>query len=228
MDTKKATILLVDDEDDILEFIGYNLEKEGFNVLTAKNGQKGIQLAQKHQPDLILLDLMMPKMDGIETCEHLRADVALKNILIVFLTARGEDYSQIAGYNAGADDYIAKPIKPKVLISKIKAILRRTNKRQAEQNIITVDDIKIDKNAHTVTYKGKLVNLARKEFALLALLASSPNRVFDREDILDNVWGKDVVVGERTVDVHIRKLRKKFGADRLDTIKGVGYKLVKH
>lgn len=228
MDTKKATILLVDDEDDILEFIGYNLEKEGFNVLTAKNGQKGIQLAQKHQPDLILLDLMMPKMDGIETCEHLRADVALKNILIVFLTARGEDYSQIAGYNAGADDYIAKPIKPKVLISKIKAILRRTNKRQAEQNIITVDDIKIDKNAHTVTYKGKLVNLARKEFALLALLASSPNRVFDREDILDNVWGKDVVVGERTVDVHIRKLRKKFGADRLETIKGVGYKLVKH
>lgn len=227
MDTKKATILLVDDEDDILEFIGYNLEKEGFNVLTAKNGQKGIELAQKHQPDLILLDLMMPKMDGIETCEHIRADVALKNILIVFLTARGEDYSQIAGYSAGADDYIAKPIKPKVLISKIKAILRRTNKRQAEQNIITVDDIKIDKNAHTVTYKGKIVNLARKEFALLTLLASSPNKVFDREDILDNVWGKDVVVGERTVDVHIRKLRKKFGADRLETIKGVGYKLVK-
>lgn len=227
MDTKKATILLVDDEDDILEFIGYNLEKEGFSVLTAKNGQKGIQLAQKHHPDLILLDLMMPKMDGIETCEYIRADVTLKNILIVFLTARGEDYSQIAGYNAGADDYIAKPIKPKVLISKIKAILRRTDKRQVEENIICVNDIKIDKNAHTVAYKGKLVNLARKEFALLALLASSPNKVFEREAILDNVWGKDVVVGERTVDVHIRKLRKKFGADRLETIKGVGYKLIK-
>lgn len=226
MSAKKATILLVDDEPDILEFIGYNLEKEDYHVLKAENGKKGIELAQKEQPDLILLDLMMPELDGIETCELIRANEQLKNTLIVFLTARSEDYSQIAGYNAGADDYISKPVKPKVLVSKIKALIRRMEQLEETPNIIEVDELKIDQDSHTVENKGEQINLPRKEFALLSLLASAPNKVFEREEILNKVWGKEVIVGERTIDVHIRKLRKKLGSEMVQTIKGVGYKLI--
>lgn len=226
MNNQKTTILLVDDEPDILEFIGYNLEKEGYKVLKAENGKKGIEIAQKKQPDLILLDLMMPELDGIETCELIRSNEQLKNTLIVFLTARSEDYSQIAGYNAGADDYISKPVKPKVLISKIRALIRRVEKQEETPNIIQVDDLLIDQDSHIVENKGDKINLPRKEFALLSLLASAPNKVFEREEILNKVWGKDVVVGERTIDVHIRKLRKKLGNETVQTIKGVGYKLI--
>lgn len=226
METKKVTILLVDDEPDILEFIGYNLEKEGYHVLKAENGKKGIEIAQKHQPDLILLDLMMPELDGIETCELIRSNEQLKNVLVVFLTARSEDYSQIAGYNAGADDYISKPVKPKVLISKIRALIRRMEKLEETHSILEVNDLIIDQASHIVTQKGQELNLPRKEFALLSLLASVPNKVFEREEILNKVWGKDVVVGERTIDVHIRKLRKKLGSQMVQTIKGVGYKLI--
>lgn len=226
MNNQKTTILLVDDEPDILEFIGYNLEKEGYKVLKAENGKKGIEIAQKKQPDLILLDLMMPELDGIETCELIRSNEQLKDTLIVFLTARSEDYSQIAGYNAGADDYISKPVKPKVLISKIRALIRRVEKQEETPNIIQVDDLLIDQDSHIVENKGDKINLPRKEFALLSLLASAPNKVFEREEILNKVWGKDVVVGERTIDVHIRKLRKKLGNETVQTIKGVGYKLI--
>ncbi|PVX52282.1 two-component system alkaline phosphatase synthesis response regulator PhoP [Balneicella halophila] len=226
MKTKKATILLVDDEPDILEFIGYNLEKEGYRTLTASNGKEAIKITKKEQPDLILLDLMMPELDGIETCELIRADEQLKDSFIVFLTARSEDYSQIAGYNAGADDYITKPVKPKVLTSKIKALIRRIEHSEETPNIIEVQDLKINQDSHLVEKAGRLINLPKKEFSLLCLLASVPNKVFERDEILDKVWGKDVIVGERTIDVHIRKLRKKLGNEMVQTIKGVGYKLV--
>lgn len=226
MNNPKTTILLVDDEPDILEFIGYNLEKEGYKVLKAENGRKGIEIAQKKQPDLILLDLMMPELDGIETCELIRSNEQLKNILIVFLTARNEDYSQIAGYNAGADDYISKPVKPKVLVSKIRALIRRVEKQEETPSIIQIANLIIDQDSHIVRKGSNKINLPRKEFALLSLLASKPNKVFEREEILNKVWGKDVVVGERTIDVHIRKLRKKLGSEMVQTIKGVGYKLI--
>lgn len=226
MNKQKTTILLVDDEPDILEFIGYNLEKEGYRVLRAENGRKGIEIAEKKQPDLILLDLMMPELDGIETCELIRSNEQIKNTLIVFLTARNEDYSQIAGYNAGADDYISKPVKPKVLVSKIRALIRRVEKQEETPSIIQIDDLIIDQDSHTVQKEGEKITLPRKEFSLLSLLASAPNKVFEREEILNKVWGKDVVVGERTIDVHIRKLRKKLGSKMVQTIKGVGYKLI--
>lgn len=226
MNKQKTTILLVDDEPDILEFIGYNLEKEGYRVLRAENGRKGIEIAEKKQPDLILLDLMMPELDGIETCELIRSNEQIKNTLIVFLTARNEDYSQIAGYNAGADDYISKPVKPKVLVSKIRALIRRVEKQEEAPSIIQIDDLIIDQDSHTVQKEGEKITLPRKEFSLLSLLASAPNKVFEREEILNKVWGKDVVVGERTIDVHIRKLRKKLGSKMVQTIKGVGYKLI--
>lgn len=226
MDTTKVTILLIDDEADILEFIGYNLEKEGYRILKAENGKEGLYIARKHKPDLILLDLMMPEIDGIETCEAIRNDEQLKDTIVVFLTARNEDYSQIAGYNAGADDYIAKPVKPKILLSKIKALVRRMEQQNESPNIIKIDDLIINQDSHIVKKANKLITLPKKEFSLLCLLASTPNKVFERDDILTRVWGRDVIVGDRTIDVHIRKLRKKLGSEMVQTIKGVGYKLV--
>lgn len=226
MDLRKYKILLVDDEKDILEFLGYNLTKEGFSIYTAGNGQDAIAVAEKEIPHLILLDVMMPKMDGIETCEQIRKNPNLKDVLIVFLTARGEDYSQIAGFDAGGDDYITKPIKPKLLVSKIKALLKRYNNstESTEDSVNQRDDFFIDKDKYLVVVKGKKLILPKKEFELLSLLYSKPERVFTREDIFRLVWGDNIIVGDRTIDVHIRKLREKLGDDYIRTIKGVGYK----
>jgi len=220
---KKIKLLLVDDEPDILEFLSYNLIKEGYEVFTASNGAEGLKKAKIEKPDLILLDVMMPEMDGIEACGEIRKIDSLKKTLIVFLTARTEEFSQLAGYEAGADDYITKPVKPKVLMSKIKALLRL--KSDEKQEVIELEDFKIDRETYKVTFQKEEFMLPRKEFELLALLASNPKRVFKREEILEKVWGNEVIVGGRTIDVHIRKLREKFGNDKLSTIKGVGYKL---
>ncbi len=221
-------ILLVDDEPDILEIVGYNLATEGYQVSTAKNGLEAISKAKKEHPHLIILDVMMPEMDGIETCEQIRKIPDLNNTIITFLTARGEDYSQVAGFDAGADDYITKPIKPKVLVSKVKALLRRLKgDDEMEQNIVKVGDITINRDEYKIVYKNKEMILPRKEFELLSLLASRPGKVFKREEILDKVWGNEVIVGGRTIDVHIRKLREKIGDNRFKTIKGVGYKFVR-
>ena len=219
----KQKILLVDDEPDILEMIGFNLEREGFEVFTAPNGRKALELARTHLPDLILLDVMMPEMDGMETCRELRDDARLKNTIIAFLTARNEDYSQIAGFDAGADDYISKPIKPRVLISRVKALLRRGVASASETPKRELSGIVIDKERYVVYKEGVELSLPKKEFELLALLASQPGRVFTRENILSSVWGNDVIVGDRTIDVHIRKLREKLGDDFFKTIKGVWY-----
>ncbi len=217
------TILLVDDEPDIIDLIKYNLEREGYKVFACNNGREAIVLAESVNPDLILLDVMMPEMDGVETCLELRRNDRLKHTLIAFLTARSEDYSQIAGFDAGADDYINKPIKPRVLVSRVKALLRRG---PAENNAeITPDTgIFVDKDRYIVTREGEELSLPKKEFELLALLLSQPGRVFTRETILANVWGNDVIVGDRTIDVHIRKLREKLGDHYFKTVKGVGYK----
>ena len=219
-----STILVVDDELDILEFVGYNLRKEGYIVLTANNGLAAIEIAQEKTPDLVILDVMMPDMDGIETCERMRALPELSNTIITFLTARSEDYSQIAGLDAGADDYITKPIRPKVLLSRVKALLRRRVVSDDFSNILELGDIIIDKEKHTVLYKNLQVELAKKEFKLLELLTSKPGKVFTRQEILENVWGLEVVVGDRTIDVHIRKLREKINDQYIKTVKGVGYK----
>lgn len=219
-----ARILLVDDEPDILEFLSYNLKKEGYEVFTAQNGEKGIDVAIKERPDLVLLDMMMPGMDGVEVCEKLRADSRCKNTVIAFLTARSEDYSQIAGFDAGGDDYIMKPIKPRVLVSRVAALLRRGGGLEGTGEVIDVGDLHIDKEKYQVVKAGRAIDLPRKEFELLSLLASRPGKVFNREEILDNVWGAEVVVGGRTIDVHIRKLREKVGEGFIKTIKGVGYK----
>jgi two-component system alkaline phosphatase synthesis response regulator PhoP len=226
MDYSKIRILLVDDEKDILEFLGYNLEKEGFRIFTASNGQEAIDLAQKILPHLILLDVMMPIMDGIETCELIRKAPALKDTLVAFLTARGEDYSQIAGFDAGGDDYITKPIKPKLLVSRVKALLKRYSEsvKLSESDETSTDDIVIDKERYLVIVKGEKLVLPKKEFELLNLLYSKPERVFTREDIFHQVWGDNIIVGDRTIDVHIRKLREKLGDNYIKTIKGVGYK----
>lgn len=225
MSTDKANkILVVDDEADIVEFIGYNLKKEGFQVVTANNGKEAIEAAKKQKPDLILLDVMMPEMDGMETCVELRRIDSLKNTFITFLTARGEDYSQIAGFDAGADDYIVKPVKPRVLVSRIKAMLRRSHVEEEAANSTEVGGLKIDRDRYVVVKDGSEMTLPKKEFELLALLISSPGKVFNREKILTSVWGEDVVVGDRTIDVHIRKLREKIGDTYIKTIKGVGYK----
>ena len=221
---ENATILIVDDEVDILEFLEYNLKKEDFDVHTASSGRKAIDIAQKVNPDLIILDVMMPDLDGIETCKELRDIPSLKNTLIAFLTARNEDYSQIAGFDAGADDYINKPIKPRVLISRIKAILRRNNPLNQNQVFETESGLKIDKNKYLIELDGKEITLPKKEFELLALLASKPGHVFTRDNILSSVWGAQVIVGDRTIDVHIRKLREKIGDKAIKTVKGVGYK----
>ena len=218
------TILVVDDELDILEFVGYNLRKEGYTVLTANNGLTAIEIAQEKTPDLVVLDVMMPDIDGIETCERMRAIPKLTNTIITFLTARSEDYSQIAGLEAGADDYITKPIRPKVLLSRVKALLRRRVVSDDFSNILELGDIIIDKEKHTVLYKNLQVELAKKEFKLLELLTSKPGKVFTRQEILENVWGLQVVVGDRTIDVHIRKLREKINDQYIKTVKGVGYK----
>lgn len=218
-------ILLVDDEPDILEFLGYNLRKEGYTVFIANNGKEAIKIAKKEIPDLMIIDVMMPDMDGIETCREIRSIADLKNILIAFLTARNEDYSQIAGFEVGADDYINKPIKPRVLISRIKAILRRKTVTNESSSVnVDLGGLKIDRERYNVTKDSLEINLPKKEFELLALLASKPGKVFTRDVILDHVWGGDVVVGDRTIDVHIRKLREKLGENYIKTVKGVGYK----
>ncbi|MCB0819458.1 MAG: response regulator transcription factor [Bacteroidetes bacterium] len=223
MSTENTKILLVDDEPDILEFISYNLVKEGFEVFTSNNGKDAIKLAQQEKPSLIILDVMMPDLDGIETCRVIRETPDLKDVLIAFLTARNEDYSQIAGFDAGADDYINKPIKPRVLVSRVKALLRRHNAGGSE-DVMEVNGFSIDREKYLIVKDGSNINLPKKEFELIALLASRPGKVFTREDILKNVWGDDVVVGDRTIDVHIRKLREKLGDSYIRTIKGVGYK----
>lgn len=217
-------ILLVDDEQDIIEFLGYNLIKEGYDVSTATNGKEAIEIAKKVKPDLIILDVMMPEMDGIETCQELRNITIFKDTLIIFLSARGEDYSQVAGFDAGSDDYITKPIKPRLLVSRVKAILRRKSGQEETAFNEQQGDIKIDREKYLVYKEGHEYSLPKKEFELLALLFSKPGKVFTRDVILESVWGGDVVVGDRTIDVHIRKLREKLGDHYIKTIKGVGYK----
>ena len=227
MKKKEIKILLVDDEPDILEIVGYNLSSEGYNVTTAANGVEALSSAKKEKPHLIILDVMMPEMDGIETCEKMRSMPELNNTIITFLTARGEDYSQVAGFDAGADDYITKPVKPKVLVSKVKALLRRLKEQEEqEDDVLKAGNILINRDEYKIIQDGKEIILPRKEFELLSLLASRPGKVFKREDILDQVWGNEVVVGGRTIDVHIRKLREKIGDDHFKTVKGVGYKFV--
>ena len=215
---------MVDDEADILEFLGYNLAKEGFQILKARNGQKALELAAEHKPHLIILDIMMPGLDGIETCNQLRLIPGMQNSLIIFLTARGEDYSQIAGFEAGADDYITKPIKPKVLISRIQALLRRFRSIPEISGKIMTREFLVDLDRYMVIKNGEEIILARKEFEILQLLVSRPNKVFTREDIFTHVWGENVIVGDRTIDVHIRRIREKVGTIHIKTIKGVGYK----
>ena len=224
MSAKK--ILLVDDESDILDFLSFNLELAEYSVKVASNGHEGVRIAKEFQPDLILLDMMMPEMDGIETCEKIRDTEGLKDVVIAFLTARGEDYSQIAGFDAGADDYILKPIKPKVLVSRVKALLKRggIKKEEGSNSIIKTGRIEINTKYHSVQFDGNDIILPRKEFKLLSLLCSDPGVVHTREEIMDKIWGTDVVVGDRTIDVHIRKLREKLDDNAIKTVKGVGYK----
>lgn len=224
MQKEKIKILIVDDEPDILEILKLNLQSEGYKVSTAENGKKALKKVDKINPDLIVLDLMMPIMDGIETCERLRLDSRYKNTLIIFLTARSEDYSQIAALDVGADDYITKPVKPRVFLSKIKSLLRR--KLEPNDSILKYGDLSIDPEEYKVILSGKEIILPKKEFELLLLLASKPKKIFKREKIMSTVWGYDVVVGDRTIDVHIRKLREKIGEKYFKTIKGVGYKFV--
>ena len=224
MNQKK--ILLIDDEQDILEILSYNLEKEGYEVYTASNGNEGIEKAKQIIPDLILLDVMMPEKDGIETCQDLRKIEELQKTLIVFLSARSEEFSQLAGFQAGANDYIVKIIKPKILISKVNALLQLTSQVSDTAKNITVGDLTIDKDNFKVSKGGQQFLLPKKEFDLLYLLASNTNKVFKREEILEKVWGNDVIVGERTIDVHIRRLREKLGIGTIQTLKGIGYKLV--
>ncbi len=215
-------ILLVDDEKDILEFLSYNLIQENFKVFTAINGQEAIEQAKKIIPDLIILDVMMPKMDGITTCAEIRKIPDLKSVFILFLTARSEEYSELAGFDAGADDYVTKPIKPKLLISRVKALLKRKNKKGIDVNI-KIGNLEIDKSKHILLFNDEQVHLAKKEFILLYLLMSMPGKVFTREEIISNIWG-NTFVGDRTIDVHIRKIRGKIGNQHIKTIKGVGYK----
>lgn len=225
MQVDSIKILLVDDEPDILEFMEYNLKKEGFEVLLARNGKEALEIAKKERPVLIILDIMMPVMDGIEACRQIREIPELKHTMVTFLTARNEEYSQIAGFDVGADDYISKPIKPRILISRIKALLRRVNGSHSVQApAIQIGDLRIDREQYMVYKNNVPIAFPRKEFELLALLTSKPGKVFTREDILARVWGSEIVVGDRTIDVHIRKIREKLGDDSIKTIKGIGYK----
>ena len=227
MKKKDIKILLVDDEQDILEIVGYNLSQEGYQIVTASNGKEALAKAKKEHPQLIIMDVMMPEMDGMEACENIRKIPELQDTIITFLTARSEDYSQVAGFDAGADDYIAKPIKPKVLVSKVQALLRRLKGVEGVSNSSTlnVGNIEINREEYKIVNEGKEIILPRKEFELFYLLATKPGKVFTREEILDKVWGNEVVVGGRTIDVHIRKLREKIGDNFFKTIKGVGYKI---
>ena len=225
MNNQNITILLVDDEPDILEIVGYNLSQEGYKIVTASNGREAIQVAKTELPQLIIMDVMMPEMDGIEACEKIRQFPELQNTIITFLTARSEDYSQMAGFDAGADDYIPKPIKPRILVSKVKALLRRVKDFVESSDVLNVGGIEINREEYKIVKEGKEIILPRKEFELFYLLASKPGKVFTREEILDKVWGNEVVVGGRTIDVHIRKLREKIGDEFFKTIKGVGYKI---
>jgi len=225
MSNQYFKILLVDDEEDILDFLSYNLKKEGYQVYTANNGQEAIDKAKNVLPHLILLDIMMPDMDGIETCKIIRETDELKHIIIAFLTARSETYSEVIGFQAGADDYIAKPIKIRALISRIAALLRRQELQAEKNNIISYHEISIDTEKHEVSVNNQKVFLAKKEFELLKLLASKPGKLFYRDDIFQKIWGEEIVIGKRTIDVHIRKLREKLGNDYIKTVKGVGYKL---
>ncbi|MEM9888173.1 MAG: response regulator transcription factor [Bacteroidota bacterium] len=221
----KKKILIVDDEPDILEILKFNLDKEGYLTFTASNGEEAIQVAEKERPDLVILDIMMPKMDGVEVCRQLRQKDKFKQTFIAFLTARDEDYSQIAALDVGGDDYITKPIRPRVLVSRIKALLRRSRQEEdVEETSITLGDLIIDKERISVIKGGKEIELAKKEFELLSLLVSKPGKVFSRDEIFNKVWGTDVIVGNRTIDVHIRKLREKIGDEYIKTIKGIGYK----
>ena len=225
MDKSNIKILLVDDEPDILDFVSYNLKAEGYKVSTAASGKAGVAKAKEFKPDLILLDVMMPEMDGIEACDQIRKLPGLENTVIAFLTARGEDYSQVAGFEAGADGFITKPVKPKVFTSRLKALLRRRPVPEQEfPGKMEFSDLIIDPERYHVEISGNVIELPRKEFELLSLLASKPGKVFTREEIMDRIWGTVVIVGGRTIDVHIRKLREKIGDDRIKTVKGVGYK----
>ena len=229
MPEESFRILIVDDEPDILEFLSYNLQKEGYQVKDAENGKIAIQQVVKFKPHLILLDVMMPYMDGVETCEEIRKLKGMENTIIAFLTARGEDYSQVAGFDAGADDYITKPIRIKILLKRIKALLKRYEQpgkipKTMEPKSIETNELMIDKERYVVIFKGKEFALPKKEFQLIDLLSSKPDKVFTREEIYDIVWGSNVIVGDRTIDVHIRKLREKFGDKYIKTIKGIGYK----
>lgn len=224
MDNDQYRILLADDEPDVLEFLGYNLRKEGYQVHSCNNGKEAIELAAYILPHLIILDVMMPSMDGIEACREIRQLPYLENAIIIFLTARGEDYSQIAGFDAGADDYITKPIKPRVLISRVKALLRRYREKESNSTVLKVGSLMIDKEKYKVVKDDEEIVLPKKEFELLLVLASKPNKVFSRDEIFSKVWGNDVIVGDRTIDVHVRKIREKIGVENIKTIKGVGYK----
>lgn len=217
-------VLVVDDEEPILELLKYNLEKQGYDVRTAIDGQVAVDTARKFHPDLVLLDIMMPKMDGVEACRQIRAIPELANTFIVFLTARSEEYSEVAGFDVGADDYITKPIKPRALMSRISALFRRDSKKKSSSNQIKVGELLIDRTSYTIKVKGREISLPKKEFELLFFLAQNPNKVFSRDDLLQNIWGSDVYVLARTVDVHIRKVREKIGDDYITTVKGVGYK----
>ncbi|MGW8314487.1 MAG: response regulator transcription factor [Bacteroidales bacterium] len=231
MNWSDFSILLVDDEKDILEFLSYNLRNEGFKIYTANNGREAVKMAGEVRPHLVLMDVMMPEMDGIEACAEIRENPLLEHTLVAFLTARGEDYSQIAGFEAGGDDYITKPVRPKVLVSRIKALLKRRKaldqQREAESATkLGSGNLIIDKERYLVIKKGKDISLPRKEFELLSLLISKPEKVFTREEIFDHVWGENIIVGDRTIDVHIRKLREKIGEKHIKTVKGIGYKFV--
>ncbi|RIW17051.1 DNA-binding response regulator [Algoriphagus lacus] len=223
-DKQKIKVLVVDDEPDIVEILKYNLQKEGFEVATADDGIKAVKTAVKFKPDVILLDIMMPNQDGVETCLQIRQIPELKNTFIIFLTARMEEYSEVAAFDVGADDYITKPIKPRALMSRITALFRRESKKEQEQAQIKIKDLTIDRSSYTIDKAGKTITLPKKEFELLYFLAKNPNMVFSRDELLHNIWGTDVFVLARTVDVHIRKVREKIGEDYITTVKGVGYK----
>lgn len=228
MKKENTKILLVDDEPDIVEIIRFNLEKEGYQVSTAYNGQEAIDVAEKVNPHLIILDIMMPVLDGIEACERLRQNPKFSDTVIMFLTARGEDYSYVAAFDAGADDYTTKPVKPKVLVSKVKGLLRRFKDKETDQTKLEFKNLIIDRDEYKIIFHDKEFAIPRKEFELFFLLASKPGKVFKREKIMEKIWGSDVVVGDRTIDVHIRKLREKIGDQYFKTIKGVGYTFVKN
>jgi two-component system alkaline phosphatase synthesis response regulator PhoP len=223
-DKQKIKVLVVDDEPDIVEILSYNLKKEGYDVEAAEDGIKAVKKAIKFQPDVILLDIMMPQQDGVETCRQIREIPELKNTFIIFLTARSEEYSEVAAFDVGADDYITKPIKPRALMSRIAALFRRESKKEQEFSQIKIKDLTIDRTSYTIDKAGKTITLPKKEFELLYFLAKNPNMVFSRDDLLQNIWGADVFVLARTVDVHIRKVREKIGENYITTVKGVGYK----